>query len=57
MPCYRPSSLQETSEFGIDVASSLSGIPECMLRMHVDKKKVLGVRRTPSGYAITKENR
>lgn len=52
MPRYNRSSLQAAAEFGIDIASQLSGIPECTLRMHADEGKVMGVRRTASGRRL-----
>ncbi len=50
MPRRRPSSLQETAEFGIDVASKISGAPEHVLRIHVDQGLVAGVRKTAGGH-------
>ena len=39
-------------EFGIEVAANLAGIPLTTLRYHVDKGRVMGVRRTTGGRRL-----
>lgn len=52
MPRQSPSWLAAQSEFGVDTAARLSGVPEPTLRLHVDQGKVLGVRRLPGGKRL-----
>lgn len=52
MPRYSRATLKRTAEFGIDMASKLTGVPEHTLRLHIDQKRVMGVRKTPSGRRL-----
>ena len=50
MATTRPSLADLPAELGIELAARYAGIPAMTLRYHVDKGKILGIRKTPSGY-------
>lgn len=52
MPRFRPDSLKTRAEFGIDLASRITGYPEYTLRSDFDKKLIQGVRRTLGGKRL-----
>lgn len=52
MPRFRPDSLKSRAEFGIDLASRITGYPEHTLRADFDKRLLQGCRRTPGGKRL-----
>lgn len=52
MPRLSPTWLAAQSEFGVDTAARLCGVPEPTLRLHVDQGKLMGVRRLPGGKRL-----